>query len=51
MLPRIPVVGNDEGVAPAFTLMRDDAATLILVSGRRPDMKEATLEGNGESDT
>lgn len=51
VLPGIPVVGNDEGVAPAFPVMRDDAATLTLLSGRRLDMKDATLEGNGESDT
>ena len=31
--------------------MRDVAATVTLVSGRRPDMNDATLEGNGEPDT
>lgn len=50
VLPGIPVVGNDEGVAPAFPVMRDDAATLTLVSGRRPNMKDTTLEGNGKSE-
>ena len=34
----------------AFPNIRDDAATVILVSGRRPAMKLSTLEAKGEAD-
>ena len=43
-------VGTDEDVASALPVIRDVAAMVMLVSGRRPEMKLATLEGNGEAD-
>lgn len=45
-----PAIGDGVGKAPAFPDIREEAAIVTLVSGKRPEMKVSTLEGNGESD-
>lgn len=50
VLPSNPVVADGKTAAPASPEIRDDAAIVTFVSGRRPAMKLSTLKGKGEAD-